>query len=96
MLKERNFHIDHRGNDMATPTLSAHAQQTLCSLRREVILTACCMCDRIRDEIEGSRVSERWVTQDMYHQMHDTNPAKCLLSHTYCPKCFTKFMARVA
>ena len=43
-----------------------------------------------------SRVPEHWVTQDQYHRMHDMNPATCLLSHTYCPKCFTKFMARVA
>jgi len=83
-------------NNMATQTLSAHAQQTLCSLRSEVILIACCMCNRIRDEIEGSRNSERWVTQVLYRQMHDINPANCLLSHTYCPRCFTKFMARVA
>ena len=80
---------------MPPGSLQTHIQQTLGSLRTTLILPACCMCESIRDETEGAQ-PERWVTQDHYHESHGVNPANCLLSHTYCPECFTQFMEQAA
>jgi hypothetical protein len=54
------------------------------------ILPVCCVCELIRDETGSSTNRERWVTLRTYRKTHGMNPADFPLTHTYCPKCFTK------
>ena len=77
-------------------TQSAEIQESLSAVRSAcIVLSACCVCELIRDETKASPAPERWVTQKMYHQTHGVNSDTCLLSHTYCPECFTQFMDRM-
>jgi len=55
-------------------------------------LPVCCICRKIRDETGSSPDREHWVTQRTYRQTHGVRLANFLLTHTYCPPCFTKFM----
>jgi hypothetical protein len=54
------------------------------------MLAVCCVCRLIRDETGFSPGCERWVTQRTYRKTHSVNPTDFPLTHTYCPKCFTK------
>jgi len=54
------------------------------------LLPVCCICGLIRDETGSTPGLDRWVTQRMYHETHGVNPTELALTHTYCPKCFTK------
>ena len=54
------------------------------------LLPVCCVCGLIRDETGSSSDRERWVTPQTYRKAHGVNPANSLLTHTYCPTCFTK------
>ena len=65
------------------------------SRREMVLLPVCCVCRLIRDETRSSLHREHWVTERTYRKTHGVNPADCLLTHTYCPKCFTQVMARI-
>ena len=56
------------------------------------LLHVCCICGHIRDRTGFSPDREHWVTQRTYRQTHGVNLADFPLTHTYCPKCFTKFM----
>ena len=55
-----------------------------------MVLPVCCVCELIRDETGSCPNRERWVTPRTYRMTHGVNPADCLLTHTYCPTCFTK------
>src|SRR5512141_1735543 len=57
------------------------------------VLPVCCLCRKIRDESGSSPDREHWVTERRYRQTHDVKLAKLSLTHTYCPPCFTKFVA---
>jgi hypothetical protein len=59
------------------------------------LLSVCCICGLLRDETGPSLDDERWVTQRTYRKTHGVNPADCLLTHTYCPECFTQVMDRI-
>ena len=82
---------------MAVETLVAQItpEAPFASRRETTVLPVCCLCRLIRDETGVSRESARWVTQRTYRQTHGVNPADCLLTHTYCPKCFTQVMDRI-
>ena len=54
------------------------------------LLPVCCVCSLIRDETGSSSDRERWVTPRTYRKAHGVNPANSLLTHTYCPTCFTQ------
>ena len=54
------------------------------------MLPVCCVCSLIRDESSSSHHRERWVTPRTYRTTHGVNPSKLVLTHTYCPTCFTK------
>ncbi len=54
----------------------------------ERLLPVCCVCGLIRDDIRKLSHRVRWMTPQIYRTTYDVNPAKCLLTHTYCPKCF--------
>jgi hypothetical protein len=56
------------------------------------LLHVCCICGHIREETGTSADREHWVTQRTYRQTHGVKLADFPLTHTYCPKCFTKFM----
>ena len=59
------------------------------------LLHVCCVCGLLRDETGPSLDQERWVTQRTYRKIHGVHPADCLLTHTYCPACFTQVRERV-
>ena len=59
------------------------------------MLPVCCVCELIRDETEFSPDHERWVTLRTYRRTHGVNPADFPLTHTYCPKCFSKVQETV-
>lgn len=63
--------------------------------REQTLVPVCCICGRLRDETGPSLDHERWVTQRSYRKTHGANPADCLLTHTYCPRCFTQVMDRM-
>lgn len=77
---------------MAGETLFAQITHAAPSAPRKEtsLLPVCCICGLIRDETGASLDSERWVTQRTYRKTHGVNPANCLLTHTYCPGCFTQ------
>jgi len=54
------------------------------------LLPVCCICGLIRDETGSTPGLDRWVTQRMFRETHGVNPTELALTHTYCPKCFTK------
>ena len=56
------------------------------------LLHVCCICGHIREETGTSANREHWVTQRTYRHTHCVKLANSLLTHTYCPKCYTKFM----
>jgi len=82
---------------MAVETLFAQIIQEASSAcgRETSMLPVCCICGLLRDETGASLNCERWVTQRTYRQTYGVNPADCLLTHTYCPDCFTQFMDRI-
>ena len=65
------------------------------SRRETALVPVCCMCGLLRDDTGPSFDDERWVTQRKYRKTHGANPADCLLTHTYCLKCFTKVQETV-
>jgi hypothetical protein len=65
------------------------------SRKETPLLPVCCLCRLIRDEIGASPDRARWVTQRTYRKTHGVNPASCLQTHTYCPKCLTQVMATI-
>lgn len=79
---------------MAGETLFAQITHEAPSVsRRETsLLPVCCLCGLIRDETRASLDRERWVTRGTYRKTHGVNPADCLLTHAYCPACFTQVM----
>jgi hypothetical protein len=54
------------------------------------MLAVCCVCRLIRCETGPFPGRERWVTPRTYRTTHGVNPVDSPLTHTYCPKCFTK------
>jgi hypothetical protein len=54
------------------------------------LLPVCCGCRLIRDDTRFSPGRELWVSQQTYRENHGVNPTELALTHTYCPKCFTK------
>jgi len=59
------------------------------------LLPVCCLCGLFRDETAASPGDTRWITQRTYRQAHGVNPNDFLLTHTYCPACFTKVLAAI-
>jgi hypothetical protein len=59
------------------------------------LLPVCCICGLIRDETGSLTGLACWVTQGVYRKTHCVNPADFPLTHTYCPKCFTKIKITV-
>lgn len=57
------------------------------------LLHVCCICGHIREETGAFADREHWVTQRTYRQTHGVKLANFPLTHTYCPKCYTKFMS---
>ena len=82
---------------MAIETLVAQItpEAPFASRRETALLPVCCVCRLIRDETSSSLHGEHWVTQRTYQQTHGVNPTDCLLTHTYCPECFTQVMDRM-
>lgn len=81
---------------MAAETMFAQIthEALFASKRGTSMLPVCCICGLLRDDTGASPDSERWITQRTYRKIHDVNPADCLLTHTYCPGCFTQVMDR--
>jgi len=63
--------------------------------RMPSLLAVCCMCGLVRDETEHALDHERWVKQRTYRNTHGAMPADGVLTHTYCPNCFTQVMDRM-
>ena len=83
---------------MVVETLFAQiTHEALSPLSKETsLIPVCCVCGLLRDESGSSRDDERWVTERKYRKTHGVNPADCLLTHTYCPDCFTHVMDRMS
>jgi len=60
------------------------------------LLPVCSLCRKIRDETGSSSDHEHWVTPRTYRQTHGVKLANFPLTHTFCPPCFTKFMATLS
>ena len=82
---------------MALDTLCAQITHEAPSASRKEtpLLSVCCLCRLIRDEVGASPDRARWVTPRTYQKTHGVNPADCLLTHTYCPGCFTQAMETI-
>lgn len=65
------------------------------SRREKLFLPVCCRCRLIRDESSLAVNGARWVTRQTFRKTYGVNPADCLLTHTYCPGCFTRVMERM-
>jgi hypothetical protein len=65
------------------------------SRRKPSLLPVCCMCGLVRDETGYLLDHGRWVTQRTYRKAHGAMPDDSVLTHTYCPHCFTQFMDRI-
>lgn len=79
---------------MATESVIVQiAHEALSALRsKTTTLHVCCVCRLVLDETGPSLDQARWVTQRTLQMTHGVNPADCLLTHTYCPACFTHVM----
>lgn len=60
------------------------------SRKKSSLLAVCCLCGLVRDETGHSLDHERWVTRRAYRRTYGAMPADCVLTHTYCPNCFTQ------
>jgi hypothetical protein len=60
------------------------------------LLSVCCVCRLIRDKTGSFPDHERWVTPQAYQKTYDVLSADVLLTHTYCPECFTQVMGTVS
>lgn len=82
---------------MADETIFAQVIHEAPSASRKMpsLLPVCCMCGLVRDETGYSLDHERWVTRRTYRKTHGAMPADCVLTHTYCPNCFTQSMDRM-
>ena len=58
-------------------------------------LPVCCLCGLVQDKTGHSLDHERWVTQRTYRNTHEAMSADGVLTHTYCPNCFTQVMDRM-
>jgi hypothetical protein len=65
------------------------------SRRQTSLIPVCCLCGLIRDVSSSSLHCEHWVTRRTYRKTYGVNPADCVLTHTYCPDCFTQVIAQV-
>lgn len=68
-----------------TPSMPVRETSTVPTL-----LPACCVCGLIRDDTRCSTGRDRWVTRRKYREVHGVHPAEHVLTHTYCPECYTK------
>jgi hypothetical protein len=84
------------GNLSAQTTRKAPSAPMSETFIAPMVLPVCCVCRLIRDKTESSPDRERWVTQRTYRKTHGVNPADFLLTHTYCPECFTQVMGTVS
>ena len=82
---------------MAAETVFAQITHEASSASRPktTMLHVCCVCRLVLDETRPSLDQARWVTQRTLQMTHGVNPADCLLTHTYCPVCFTQVMDRM-
>ena len=62
------------------------------SRRMPSLLPVCCMCGLVSNASAHSLDHERWVTRRTYQKTYGALPADCVLTHTYCPNCFTQVM----
>ena len=65
------------------------------SIGKPSLLPVCCMCRRVQDKTGRSHDYRRWVTRRTYQKTHGAIPADYVLTHTYCPNCFARFMDRM-
>ena len=77
------------------PPLAQTTDETYSAPMRETcivpaLLPACCVCGLIRDDTGCSTGPDRWVTRQKYREVHGVHPAEHVLTHTYCPQCFTQ------
>ena len=79
-----------RGNLFAQTTGEAPAALMDKTFIAPTLLPVCCVCKLIRDKTGPSPDRECWITPRAYRKAHGVNPANSLLTHTYCPTCFTK------
>jgi hypothetical protein len=54
------------------------------------LLPICCVCGLIRDDTRCSPSREPWIMQRTYHETYGVHPLELVLTHTYCPICYTK------
>ena len=78
------------GNLFAQTTREAPSAPMREAFIAPMVLPVCCVCGLVRDDTRFSSGRELWVTQRTYRKTHGANPADFPLTHTYCPKCFTK------
>lgn len=76
------------------------AREAPTDLRRNIsttptLLPVCCVCKLIRDKTGPSPNRERWITPRVYRKTYGAHSAEMLLTHTYCPGCFTQVMRTV-
>lgn len=65
------------------------------SRTKTTVLHVCCVCGLVLDDTGPSLDQEQWVTQRTLWMTYGVNPSDCLLTHTYCPVCFTQVMDRI-
>lgn len=66
------------------------------TLHAPTLLPVCCVCSLIRDKTRSFPDRERWVTPRAHQKRYGVHSADVLLTHTYCPKCFTQVMGTVS
>ncbi|MDF0644423.1 MAG: hypothetical protein P0111_10355 [Nitrospira sp.] len=76
-------------------TQATQPDRTESQTKEKSLLPVCCLCGLIRVESEGSSAPERWVTSRIYEATHQIDPREYLFTHTYCPKCYHKFMSKL-
>ena len=59
------------------------------------LLPVCCVCGLVQDKTGRSHDHMRWATRRTCQETHGAIPADSVLTHTYRPNCFTRFMDRM-
>jgi hypothetical protein len=83
-------------NLLAQTTREASSDPTRKTFIAPALLPVCCVCSLIREKPGPFPDRERWVRPRAYQQTHGVHQAEVLLTHTYCPKCFTQVMDTVS
>ena len=56
-----------------------------------IVIPICCVCNRVREQVQAIGKSEHWGTLGVYLSSHHIASGEYHLTNTYCPACAAHF-----